>query len=117
MNDSLTTTLFVTLIGMVVVFLAMALIYASMRILTLATSDISKSSTIAGTETPQADAQANDKIKTSELRAVAVAVAVARAEAMSGLTAISEPQMGGNTAWGEFYRHRQLRPGGRGRAA
>ena len=106
MDDPLSTTLFITLIGMTVVFLAMVLIYASMRILTRATSEIEKPPVVDGPETSPPLTPVQDAIADTEQRAAAVAVALARAD-----STVSEFQLGGNTAWGDFYRQRQLRPG------
>lgn len=109
--ESLSTSLFVTLIGMAAVFLAMALIYASMRLLTALARDKREDEPQAGTE-PEPTTLAQDRGRRLNAAAIAVALAQAeRDESVSMRTRVATE----SAPWGEFYRHRQLRPSGRGR--
>ncbi len=105
--ESLSTSLLVTLIGMAAVFLAMALIYASMRVLTTLARDKKEDEPKAETE-PEPSTLTQDRGR--RLHAAAIAVALAQAERYESLGMDT-----GSAPWGEFYRHRQLRPSGRGR--
>lgn len=122
-NDSLTTSLLVTGIGMAVVFVAMALFYASMHLLTALVRDKPERDIQADTGTrieeetgPPIAASGPDR--NAPLRAAAIAVALARAETSEQKTAGDDH---GTTPpvshWGDYYRQRQLRPGSRGRIA
>jgi Na+-transporting methylmalonyl-CoA/oxaloacetate decarboxylase gamma subunit len=117
MNDTLTTALVITGIGMTAVFLAMILIYASMHILTTATRNRHESMDDRGPRVPSNEVHTQNEMANHELQVAAIGVALARSEMTTGMESVSDHQLGGNTAWGEFYRHRQLRPGGRGRSA
>ncbi len=113
----LATSLLVAATGMVIVFLAMGLIYASMRLLTaVATGRSGNDPACAPPPTPQDRPEGT----ADSLRAAAIAVALARAELshnwdVTGLTTASSS--GRTTPWQGFYRRRQLRPGSRGRIA
>lgn len=113
----LVASLLVAAIGMVIVFLAMGLIYASMRLLTAVTTG--RSGDDSACAPPPASQDRTEKTPDS-LRAAAIAVALARAELSdnSDVTGLTPPSSSGRTTpWQGFYRRRQLRPGGRGRIA
>lgn len=108
MDKPLLDSLFITIVGMAVVFLAMALIYLSMRLLTAMARDKPRREAVGQSVSPDP----HDERKESRLRAAAIAVALARARLTTEETVEGAAAM---TSWGEFYRHRQLRPGGRRR--
>jgi Na+-transporting methylmalonyl-CoA/oxaloacetate decarboxylase gamma subunit len=113
----LATSLLVAAIGMVIVFLAMGLIYASMRLLTAVATGKSCDDSAGA---PHLALQDRTENTPNSRRAAAIAVALARAELshrseVTGLTPASSS--GRATAWQGYHRGRQLRPGGRGRIA
>ena len=112
--ESLSTALLVTLIGMAAVFFAMALIYASMRLLTTLALDKEEDEHKTEME-PEPSTLTQDRGR--RLGAAAIAVALAQGERDESLGMGMRNAATGSTPWGEFYRHRQLRPSGRGRIA
>lgn len=120
-DNPLATSLLVTGIGMAVVFVAMALFYASMHLLTALIRDNpardvqADTRAVIGKEVNSAIG-ANEPDLGAPLRAAAIAVALARAEIGGQQTADSKLGTGlPFSHWGEFYRQRQLRPDSRGR--
>jgi Na+-transporting methylmalonyl-CoA/oxaloacetate decarboxylase gamma subunit len=98
-ENSLSASLFVTLIGMGVVFLAMSFFYLSMQVLTRWARDRS-----------EAPAAADD----GALQAAAIAVALARSERLEAGEIEAEAFESLNP-WRDFYRQRQLWSGFRER--
>jgi hypothetical protein len=122
MENPLTSSLVVTLIGMAVVFFAMSLFYASMHLLTALFKDKRKESRDdwslpAGKDTVGTPGSQADSLGRARLRAAAIAVALSRAELEGGQKAAGLTQLAASTPWGKFYRYRQLRPNNRGRIA
>ena len=120
MDNSLTTSFFVTLVGMGAVFSAMALIYASMQILTALVRDKPVVKATADNEPkhhPLPGQPVRSGTRILGLRAAGIAVALARTEEIEREGLKLPPRTDESTSWGEYYRHRQLRPSGRGRGA
>ena len=112
MDNPFSASLLITVIGMAVVFVAMGLFYASMHLLTALFRD-------RGDEKaePVTVEKENELPMGDPLRAAAVAVALARAELPTVGDPFAELTISSISSWGDFYRHRQLRPTGRGRLA
>ena len=113
-DSPMISALLVTVIGMVVVFVAMALFYVSMHILTGVTRDKDKRGGEADSGSISEDTSDRSGRALDRLRTAAIAVALARA------TSNVEPEepaelTSQNTPWGDFHRHRQLWLSGRGR--
>ena len=118
MEHSLTTAFFVTLVGMGAVFLAMALIYASMQLLTALVRDKPIVEPTVDRE-PGQPRPPGQPIRSGSrilgLHAAGIAIALARTEGIEQEGLQFPPRTEESTPWGEYYRHRQLRPSGRGR--
>jgi Na+-transporting methylmalonyl-CoA/oxaloacetate decarboxylase gamma subunit len=111
MDDPLTVSLLVTAIGMAVVFLAMALIYGAMQLLTAVARDRRNEQAEPTSPPPVETSEGSWASDDDRLRAAAVAIALARARGV----AIQQVPSGETTPWGEFYRRRHLGARGRGR--
>jgi sodium pump decarboxylase gamma subunit len=115
MENPLVTTLFVTVLGMAVVFAAMGLILGSMVLLTRLVKNRSgpPSKDESKAESPPESSRSPVPGRQAHLRVAAIAVALARARRSRELEEIeAEPFV---TPWGDYYRRRQLHPSGRGR--
>lgn len=101
----------VTAIGMAVVFVAMALFYLSMHVLTGLARDRVRPAP-AEAPTPPVDMPRSDA-----RRAAVIAVALARAEQAERAwqPPADSVEFESCSPWRDFYRQRQLRPEGRGR--
>jgi Na+-transporting methylmalonyl-CoA/oxaloacetate decarboxylase gamma subunit len=115
MDNPLTVSLLVTLIGMAVVFLAMALIYGSMQLLAAVAKDQKEEQGVLIPPAPVDESGGQAVPSLSCLRAAAVAVALARARGAGIQGATSSESDSETTPWGEFYRRRHLGSRGRGR--
>jgi Na+-transporting methylmalonyl-CoA/oxaloacetate decarboxylase gamma subunit len=117
MENPLVTTLFVTALGMAVVFAAMGLILGSMVLLTRLAGDRPKPPPEDGNdlESSPESGRAPAPGRQARYQVAAIAVALARARGGRELEEVeAEPLI---TPWGDYYRRRQLRPSGRGRIA
>ncbi len=114
MENPVTVSLVITLIGMAVVFVAMALIYGSMQLLTAVAKDKVKQDRPPASQLDE-PAEARQPDDADRLRAAAIAVAVARARRTRNTGSATSSPVPSTTPWGEYYRHRQLAAGGRGR--
>lgn len=102
--EGLGVVLKMTVLGMAIVFFAMALFYGSMRLLTQVTNKEEKESPAE----PAPEKPASNDIH----QAAAVALALARARQVP-----SDKQVEWREgSWQAFHRQRQLRPTSRGRA-
>ncbi len=115
MDDPLTTSVLVTLIGMAVVFLSMALIYGSMQLLTAMTRDQENEKVGPAAPVPAGTAEGSERSDVDRLKAAAIAIALARTQAMEIHGEGARAPSIGATPWGEFYRQRHLGSRGRGR--
>jgi Na+-transporting methylmalonyl-CoA/oxaloacetate decarboxylase gamma subunit len=115
MDNPLTVSLLVTLIGMAVVFLAMALIYGSMQLLTAVAKDRKEERGEPMPPAPLDDSEGQAVPSLGRLQAAAVAVALARARGAGIQGSASSKSDSETTPWGEFYRRRHLGSRGRGR--
>jgi Na+-transporting methylmalonyl-CoA/oxaloacetate decarboxylase gamma subunit len=116
MDNPLTVSLLVTAIGMAVVFLAMALIYGAMQLLTAVARDRKQEPVEPASPLPVETSEGNRASDVSRLRAAAIAVALARTQGMGVQGAPCRASTSGETTpWGEFYRQRHLGARGRGR--
>ena len=103
MDDPLIISLVVSGIGMLMLFVALALLYGLMYLMTAFITDRPK----AVTETGEEGSRGAEEQRRSRLRAAAVAVALARAE--QELSAIGAPgEEGAISPWRVFHHHRQL---------
>jgi Na+-transporting methylmalonyl-CoA/oxaloacetate decarboxylase gamma subunit len=115
MDNPLTISLLVTLIGMAVVFLAMALIYGSMQLLSAMTRDQKKEQVEPAAPVPVETPEGSRTSDVDRLKVAAIAVALARTQAMGVQGGARSNPRGETTPWGEFYRQRHLGSRGRGR--
>jgi Na+-transporting methylmalonyl-CoA/oxaloacetate decarboxylase gamma subunit len=117
MENPLVTTLYVTVLGMAVVFAAMGLILGSMVLLTRLAKD--RPGPPSGDETELESPAESERPaapgRQAQLRAVAIAVALARARRSQEPEEIDAEAL--VTPWGDYYRRRQLHSTGRGRTA
>jgi Na+-transporting methylmalonyl-CoA/oxaloacetate decarboxylase gamma subunit len=112
--NPLTTSLLVTLVGMAVVFVAMSLFFASMHLLTLLANDRTRAKPPIPAE-PASDPAHPQTL--DQRHAAVIAVALARAQIIDTPPMSVVQPIDAMSPWADYYRHRQLRPEGRGRLA